>query len=198
MKPAKLICLGLLYLAARHSFATVCINTGSIVTSLPVSPVFASQHSGGSQATGAAQPAVLEPNRDPDIRGAINRLAIMYARGRGVKKDYKAAFALFKGLALDGYTPGMVNLGILYELAPAGSRSHRRAYAWIRAALLLGVPNDDYDATVFKLGLIAGKLDVEELGSAERLAATIAENVATHCDSSFAFSGQLRFRPGAP
>jgi Sel1 repeat len=119
-----------------------------------------------------------------DIRDAVNRLAIRYARGRGVAKNYNLAFKLFRELALDGYTPGMVNLGILYELGPTGRRDHRRAYAWIRAALALGVPKDDYDATLVKFGMVAGMLGREKTRSAERLAASIAEAVTSQCDSS--------------
>jgi TPR repeat protein len=119
-----------------------------------------------------------------DIRDAVNRLAIRYARGRGVAKNYNLAFKLFRELARDGYTPGMVNLGILYEWGPAGRRDHRRAYAWIRAALALGVPKDDYDATLVKFGMVAGTLGREKTRSAERLAARITEAVTSQCDSS--------------
>jgi hypothetical protein len=59
----------------------------------------------------------------------------------------------------------------------AGRRDHRRAYAWIRAALALGVPQDDYDATVFKLGIVVGKLGIARLGSADRLATGIVEEI---------------------
>jgi TPR repeat protein len=118
-----------------------------------------------------------------DIRDAVNRLAIRYARGRGVAKNYNVAFKLFRELALDGYTPGMVNLGILYELGPTGRRDHRRAYAWIRAALALGVPKDDYDATLVKFGMVAGMLGTEKTRSAERLAASITEAVTSQCNS---------------
>jgi len=86
---------------------------------------------------------------------------------------------MFKMLSLEGYTPGMVNLGIAYELGLSGRRDHRRAYAWIRAALVLGVPQDDYDATVFKLGIIVGKLGMARLGSADRLAAGIVEEITS-------------------
>jgi hypothetical protein len=77
-----------------------------------------------------------------------------------------------------------VNLGILYEWGPAGRRDHRRAYAWIRAALALGVPKDDYDATLVKFGMVAGTLGREKTRSAERLAARITEAVTSQCDSS--------------
>jgi TPR repeat protein len=184
MKLAKLICIGLLFPVARHPVAAACPNTDPIVTAQPAVPLLASQNRHGSQPTTAALLAVNETETDEDVRVAINRLGIMYARGWGVAKSYNRAFKLFKQLAMEGYTPGMVNLGILYEIAPAGRRNHRRAYAWVRAALALGVPKDEYDATIFKLGLIAGKLRLKKLDSAERLAVAIVANVTPRCDSS--------------
>jgi len=86
---------------------------------------------------------------------------------------------MFKMLAVEGYTPGMVNLGIAYELGLGGRRDHRRAYAWIKAALALGVPQADYDATVFKLGIVVGKLGIARLGSADRLAAGIVDEIVS-------------------
>jgi TPR repeat protein len=122
---------------------------------------------------------IVESTRGDDqyILDAINHLGIRYARGRGVAKDSRAALKMFKMLAVEGYTPGMVNLGIAYELGLSGRRDHRRAYAWIRAALALGVPQDDYEATIFKLGVVVGKLGIARLGSADRLAAGIVEEI---------------------
>jgi TPR repeat protein len=184
MNLAKLVSIGLLFLAARHPTAAACPNVDPIVTMPPAVPVFASLKWNRSQPLAVSPLAVNEPDTDQDVRVALNRLAIMYVRGQGVAKSYNRAFKLFKQLAMEGYTPGMVNLGTLYESAPAHWRSHRRAYAWIRAALAFGVPQDDYDATIFKLGLITGKLGVEKIDSAERLAVAIFANVTTHCDSS--------------
>ena len=134
-------------------------------------------NSGGGKAVAASQ-----RESDQDTKEAINRLGIQYARGRGVARDYNLAFRMFRQLALDGYTPGMVNLGTLYEMGPIRLRNHRRAYAWIRAALALGVPKEDYDATLFKLGMIAGRLGAAKVGGAERLAMNIVENVMSRSD----------------
>jgi TPR repeat protein len=128
--------------------------------------------------------ALSERQSDLDTKEAINRLGIQYARGRGVVKDYKLALRMFRQLALDGYTPGMVNLGTLYAMGPIGLRNHRRAYAWIRAALALGVPEEDYDATLFKLGVIAGRLGAAKVSGAERLAMSIIESITSHSDST--------------
>jgi hypothetical protein len=147
-------------------------------------PVFACEPNGPLHGRGGKALAVSDLESDQDTKEFINRLGIQYARGRGVARDYKIAFRMFRQLALDGYTPGMVNLGTLYEMGPVGLRNHRRAYAWIRAALALGVPKEDYDATLFKLGMIAGRLGAAKVSGAERLAVSIIENVMSHSESS--------------
>ena len=113
-----------------------------------------------------------------------NRIGIMYARGRGVSRNDRLASTIFRQLALDGYTPAMVNLGTLYERGVAGRRNHLRAYAWIRAALALGVPKEEYDATLFKLGMIAQRLGPSRTQGAERLAMRIVDAVGTQCEGS--------------
>jgi hypothetical protein len=114
----------------------------------------------------------------------LNYLGIMYARGRGVPKSARIATKLFRQLAMGGYTPAMVNLGTLYERGSAGRRDHRRAYAWIRAALALGVPKEDYDATLFKLGMIAVHLGTGQTISAERLALAIIHRIGERSEYS--------------
>jgi TPR repeat protein len=166
MSPGIWMTLGLMLLAAAPPVLAACE---------PGNPL---------HGRGAKVLAESDRERDQDTKEAINRLGIQYARGRGVAKDYKIAFRMFRQLALDGYTPGMVNLGTLYEMGPIGLRNHRRAYAWIRAALVLGVPKEDYDATLFKLGIIAGRLGAAKVSGAERLAVSIVENVTSHSESS--------------
>ena len=165
MRPGIWILLGLMLMAAAPRVFAACRPSGP-------------PDSGGGKAVAAS-----ERPSDQDAE-AINRLGIQYARGRGVAKDYKLAFRMFRQVALDGYTPGMVNLGTLYEMGPIGLRNHRRAYAWIRAALVLGVPEEDHDATLFKLGMIAGRLGPAKVSGAERLAMSIIENVVSHSESS--------------
>jgi TPR repeat protein len=117
-----------------------------------------------------------------DGREMLNRLAIGYAQGRGLPRKPRLALELFRTLAAVGYTPAMVNLGTIYELGLAGRHDHRRAYAWIRAGLTLGVPEKDRDATVFKLGMIAAGLGTKQTRTAERLATSITEFIAAQCD----------------
>jgi hypothetical protein len=114
----------------------------------------------------------------------LNHLGIMYAQGRGVPKSARLATKLFRQLAMEGYTPAMVNLGTLYERGRAAHRDHRRAYAWTRAALALGVPEQDYDTTLFKLGMIAVHLGTTQTASAQRLALAIIDRIAERCEYS--------------
>ena len=194
IKAAISISAGLVLLLATQSAFAACsrgVPDFPIVTPPPQRAVFTF---GDGYRTGGSGDVVVitasDLGGDQDIRDAVNRLAIRYARGRGVAKNYNLAFKLFRELALEGYTPGMVNLGILYELGPAGRRDHRRAYAWIRAALALGVPKDDYEATLIKFGMVPGMLGRAKTRSAERLAVRITEAVtsqeavASQCDSS--------------
>jgi TPR repeat protein len=122
------------------------------------------------------------PSADRDRREAVNHLAIMYARGRGLPKKPRLALQLFRTMAMEGYTPAMVNLGTIYELGLASRRDHPRAYAWIRAALTLGVPEEDRDATNFKLGMISARLGTAQTRAAERLATAIIQAVIVQCE----------------
>jgi TPR repeat protein len=177
MKPATLLNIALLLvLAAPMAFSAASNRYDPAAGPVPQFAVLRSRS--GFLDTDDANGIVESPRGDDQyILDAINHLGIRYARGRGVAKDSRAALKMFKMLAVEGYTPGMVNLGIAYELGLSGRRDHRRAYAWIRAALALGVPQDDYDATVFKLGIVVGKLGIARLGSADRLAAGIVEEI---------------------
>jgi|ERR1700722_1167900 len=177
MKPVTLLNMALLLVfAAPMAFSAAGNRYDPAAGPVPQFAVLRS-HSGFLDANDAN--GIVESPRGDDqyILDAINRLGIRYARGRGVAKDSRAALKMFKMLAVEGYTPGMVNLGIAYELGLSGRHDHRRAYAWIRAALALGVPQDDYEATIFKLGVVVGKLGIARLGSADRLAAGIVKEI---------------------
>jgi TPR repeat protein len=183
MKPATLLNIALLLVfAAPVAFSASGNQYDPAAGPVPRFAVFRSRsgflNTNDADDTNDANGIVESPRGDDQyILDAINHLGIRYARGRGVAKDSRAALKMFKMLAVEGYTPGMVNLGIAYELGLSGRHDHRRAYAWIRAALALGVPQEDYEATIFKLGVVVGKLGTARLGSADRLAADIVKEI---------------------
>lgn len=129
---------------------------------------------------GYAVATFLQKSNQGDLE-AMNQLGIRYARGRGVAKNYSIARKWFRRSALEGYPPAMANLGSLYQMGEGRHRNYRRAYAWLRAALALGVPEEDHDATVFKLGMIVSHLSPSNAARAERLAEDIAESVTKQC-----------------
>ena len=114
----------------------------------------------------------------------LNWLGIQYAKGQGVKRDAGSAKRLFLRSAMLGYTPAMANLGTLYQIGATGRPNFYRAYAWVRAALSFGVPEEDHDATVMKLGMIAARLGPEQINGAERLAGTLATRIVDTCTCS--------------
>jgi hypothetical protein len=114
----------------------------------------------------------------------LNFLGIRYAKGEGVKKNARMAMRFFLRSAMQGYTPAMANVGTLYERGAMGHRNFHSAYAWVRAALSFGVPEEDHDATVFKLGMIAARLSPDNIGGAESLAAAIASWIVDACECS--------------
>ena len=115
---------------------------------------------------------------------ALNLLGIRYAKGQGVNRDAGLAMRFFLLAALKGYTPAMANVGTLYETGATGRPNQHRACAWVRAALSFGVPEEDHDATVLKLGMISARLGSSHIGAAERLAGAIATRVAETCQCS--------------
>jgi hypothetical protein len=86
--------------------------------------------------------------------------------------------------ALKGYTPAMANVGTLYEIGATGPPNPHRAYAWVRTALSFGVPEEDHDTTVLKLGIIVARLGSDNIGAAERLAGAIATRIVETCQCS--------------
>jgi TPR repeat protein len=115
---------------------------------------------------------------------ALNLQGIRYAKGQGVKRNPGMAMRFFLRSAMQGYTPAMANIGTLYEIGATGRPSLSRAYAWVRTALSFGVPEEDHDATVLKLGMIAARLGSDNIGVAETLAGAIATRIVKICQCS--------------
>jgi TPR repeat protein len=128
----------------------------------------------------------LRQKSDQGDLEAMNRLGIIYARGRGVDKNYGRALIWFRRAALQGYPPAMANLGTMYQLGAGVRRDYRQAYAWLRVALALGVPEEDHDATIFKLGMIASQMGRNKVVRAERLADVMVDRITKQCGLSVA------------
>lgn len=177
-------CCLLGYPAAADCARDTLSTAGNAVESLGAVETFGaapqvSNSGGGPQEDEAiARVQLRSQSGDPD---AMNNLGILYARGRGVTKSYVTAVKWFRESALQGYAPAMVNLGTMYQLGAGAHRSYRRAYAWLRVALAFGVPEEDHDATVFRLGTIAARMGSGDAVRAERLAANIADKIAGKC-----------------
>ncbi len=120
----------------------------------------------------------LALNEDAIDVGAMNQLGIRYARGRGVAKNYSIAVKWFRRSAREGYPPAMANLGTMYQVGEGLHRSYRKAYVWLHVALAFGVPAEDHDATVFRLGMIASHLSPTGIARATRVAENIAERLS--------------------
>src|ERR1700722_83553 len=129
-------------------------------------------------------PAASISKFDQRDLSALNLLGIRYAKGQGVNRDPGLAIRFFLLAALKGYTPAMANVGTLYEAGATGRPNQHRAYAWVRSALSFGVPEEDHDATVLKLGMIAARLGSSHIGAAERLAGALATRVVETCQCS--------------
>jgi TPR repeat protein len=134
-----------------------------------------------------AQTKALQGLVDHGDLAAMNALAIMYAQGIGARKSARTAMKLFQRAASEGYAPAMINLGTMYAAGAGVHHDACQAYAWLRAALSAGVPDEEHDATVFKLGIVADRLDSAQLARAEALAAKRVQG-----------AGVRRFRPALP
>jgi TPR repeat protein len=126
--------------------------------------------SGATQGTAQA----LQMDADRGSVEAMTALGLLYAQGLGVIKNDCMAMRLFERAAELGFAPAMINLATLYARGGKAQRDDEHAYAWLRAALYVGVPESERDATVFMLGMFAAHLDVAQVRRAEALARRLA------------------------
>jgi len=104
---------------------------------------------------------------------AMNSLGVMYDRGAGVTQSHATALKLFQRSAEQGYAPAMVNLGNLYASGEGVEKDTVQAYAWLSAALSVGVP-EARDGVLFQLRTLTAQLNAEQLARAQRLAEGIS------------------------
>jgi TPR repeat protein len=67
-----------------------------------------------------------------------NNLGVIYAKGLGVKQDYKRAFQLFQKSAAGGDVWGMYNLGFYYEQGLGVTPDYKQARQWYEKAASKG------------------------------------------------------------
>jgi TPR repeat protein len=130
--------------------------------------------------------AIVREKSDGGDVDAMNRLGIMYASGRGVDKNYGRALIWFRRSALLGYAPAMANLGTMYQRGVGVRRNYHQAYMWLRVAVALGVPEEDHDAIIFKLGMLASRMGTINAVHADRVADEIADSINKRCGFSAA------------
>lgn len=70
-----------------------------------------------------------------------NNLGVIYAKGLGVKQDYKHAFQLFQKSAARDDSWGMYNLGSSYELGLGVAQDYKQARQWYEKAAARGNDN---------------------------------------------------------
>jgi hypothetical protein len=129
-------------------------TTGSLVMTVVVSLLMLG---GDIKVASAAADDTAEcpcPAAVAEASSGLNHLGISYAKGMQGKRNPQLAMRFFLRAAMQGYTPAMANLGTLYQTGALGRKNFPRAYAWVRAALSFGVPEQDHDITVMKLGML--------------------------------------------
>jgi TPR repeat protein len=136
-----------------------------------------------ASAVGRAQAQPGREIHESAVR-TMNLLGIMFAEGEGVRKNARIAVLLFRESAMQGYTPAMANLGAIYEKGDAGPPNLHRAYAWLRAAVSFGVPEEYRDPAMLRLGMIAERLGRRKVMAAEKLASEIAASIIESCACS--------------
>jgi TPR repeat protein len=99
---------------------------------------------------------------------AMNSLGVMHDSGTGVTQSHATALKLFQRSAQQGYAPAMVNLGNMYASGEGVKKDNVQAYAWLSAALSVGVP-EARDGVLFQLGMVAARLNAKQLARARRL-----------------------------
>lgn len=175
----SLVLVSLCILVLRPSAAECAPESRTTASPRQISPLAAEAVEPVSRIGGSVTRKAEGGEFDQRELRALNLLGIRYAKGQGVKRSSGLARRFFLLSAMQGYTPAMANLGTLY-----GATRHsdfQRAYAWVRAALSFGVPEEEHDETVLKLWMISARLGPDGIESAERLADVIARRIVESC-----------------
>jgi localization factor PodJL len=121
--------------------------------SLP-SPTEETLPANSASSSGVAAPSANAPPQNPRAAAewylaratdgdptAQHEIAVRYAEGRGVTKDYTRAAAWFREAAINGVAAAQYNLGILYEKGLGLTRDPIEAVIWYQSAADQNDPN---------------------------------------------------------
>ncbi len=87
----------------------------------------------------------LTEKHDPD---ALYNIGLLYMKGLGVKKDYRAAKHWFQQAAKYGSVDAAYNLGVMYKKRRFGYPSSKDALYWWRQAAARGHPESEFNLGV--------------------------------------------------
>jgi len=115
-------------------------------------------------------------------------LAVLYARGQGVPRDYKVAASWFREAAIAGNVAAQYNLGVLYERGLGLDKNMSEALVWYHSAAAKNYPAAEYNLA---LSYADGRGAPQDLLAADRWYGRAARqgvvaamvNLAIQCES---------------
>lgn len=116
-------------------------------------------------------------------------LAVLYARGQGVPRDYKLAASWFREAAIAGNAAAQYNLGVLYERGLGLGKNMSEALIWYHSAAAKNYPAAEYNLA---LSYADGRGAPQDLIAADRWYRRAARqgvvaamvNLAIQCESA--------------
>jgi TPR repeat protein len=185
-QPAAMNSLGLMYalghgVSQDHSEAmkwwTKAAESGSIAALSNIATTYYTGLGVGQSYPEAAKWFQLAAGKGD--ANSMNTLGVMYAQGLGVARSRPNAIKLFEQSAYLGSSTAMINLGTLYAAGKGVKQDNALAYAWLITALAFGVPAEERDATVYRLGMTVARLGPNQLARAQEQARKIAVTIVT-------------------
>jgi localization factor PodJL len=134
------------------------------------------------------------------------RLAGIYEKGAGVKKDLNRARKLYQAAAEKGHAKAMHNLAVLYAEGVDGKPDYRAAAHWFRKAAAHGVADSQFNLAVLYARGIGVEQNLAEsykwfalaAGAGDQDAARKRDEVATRLDQQTITAARLAVQTFAP
>lgn len=132
---------------SRPSILLTCILFVISITGAQAGPLGDGLH---AFKTGDYQQALADwkPLADKHNPDALYNIGLLYMKGLGVKKDYRAAKHWFKQAAKYGSVDAAYNLGVMYKKRRFGYPSSKDALYWWRQAAARGHPESQFNLGV--------------------------------------------------